>query len=366
VCAGAPAPGRFERQEGPVIFVVPAGAERSFESLGPRAARIVAGVSQSLGIEPRAPYRMVLIPANGLRDSDLVRFDRGAPPWAAGFMEPRSRIGAIRLGQAARYPYGTPEAVLAHESAHQLLHDAPGLELPLWFEEGVATWAARDWQFEDVFQLSSRLITHDLPRLDALEPRFHGTPDQVDQAYAAAFAFVSWSAARYGSGFVRDVLTEARVHSFERAWRLATGIPLDRAESEWRRESLFRYRWLPLISGSGLLWLIVMIISFWVWLRRRRRARALEQAWEREDDGEWAEPGEAPPEAGPGEASAPMDDGPAAASEALDDGPAEPPAPSAPPPAPMPGSLVWRRLDLEAGGTDAGAEEPPEGGSRRP
>ena len=290
VWAGDELIGRFERREGPVVFVVPLGAERSFESLGPRAAGIVAGVSRALGIEPRAPWRMVLIPANGLRDSDLVAFNRGAPPWAAGFMEPRSRTGAIRLGQAARYPYGTPEAVLAHESAHQLLHDAPGVVLPLWFEEGVATWAAREWQFEDVFQLSSRIIAQELPSLDALDTRFRGSPEQVDQAYAASFAFVSWSVSRYGSTFVRDVLGEARSHSFERAWRLAAGEPLDRAESLWRRESLFRYRWLPLIAGSGSLWLIVMFISFGVWLKRKRRARALELAWEGEDAGEWEEP----------------------------------------------------------------------------
>ena len=65
----------------------------------------------------------------------------------------------------------------------------------------------------------------------------------------------------------------------------------------WRRESLFRYRWMPLIAGSGSLWLIVMLLSALVWLRRRRRARALEVAWERDTDdysdtGEWAESGQ--------------------------------------------------------------------------
>ena len=333
MCANAELVGRFERREGPVVFVVPVGAERSFESLAPHAAEIVAGVSRSLGIEPRAPWRMVLIPANGLRDSDLVAFDRGAPPWAAGFMEPRLRMGAIRLGQAARYPYGTPEAVLAHESAHQLMHDMPGVELPLWFEEGVATWSAREWQFEDVFQLSSRLITRGLPRLDALDARFRGSPDQVDQAYAASFAFVSWSVTRYGGTFVRDVLMESRTHSFERAWRLASGEPLDRAESQWRRESLFRYRWLPLIAGSGSVWLIVLFISFLVWLRRRRRARELERAWEGVDEGEeWVE----------GVADEP---GPSAPPEQ----PVNPAAPPGAPPAAPPGSesppLIWRRVD---------------------
>jgi len=273
----------FERREGPIVFVVPDGSERTFEVLGPRAPAIVAEVSRALGAGPAAPFRMVLLPANGLRDTALARFDHGAPAWAAGYMEPRSRTGAIRLGQASRYPYGTPEAVLAHESAHQVLHDLHGEPLPLWFEEGVCTWVARDWQLEDVLQLSSRLITHSLPSLDALDQRFRGPPDQVDQAYAASFAFVSWSVARYGPAFVRDVLGETRTHGFERAWLLAAGERLDRAEAAWRRESLFRYRWLPILAGSGTLWFAVMFIAFLVWVRRRRRARLLEAEWARDE-----------------------------------------------------------------------------------
>src|SRR5206468_12406178 len=84
VGADAPPPAAIERRAGPVILVAPPGAERSLESLGPRAEEIVAGVSRSLGIQPRAPYRIVLVPASGLRDPELIRFDRGAPPWAAG------------------------------------------------------------------------------------------------------------------------------------------------------------------------------------------------------------------------------------------------------------------------------------------
>jgi hypothetical protein len=339
----------LERRAGSVVLVAPPGAERSLESLGPHAQDIVTQVSRQLGLEPRAPYRMILIPANGLSDPDLIRFDRGAPPWAAGFMDPAQRTGAIRLAQAARYPYGTPEAVLAHESAHLLMHDAPGVALPLWFEEGVATWVAREWQLEDVFQLSSRLLMHDLPRLDALEPKFHGRADEADQAYAASFAFVSWSVTRYGSSLVRDVLNEARTHSFERAWRLATGESLDRSESQWRRDSVFRYRWLPVIAGSGSLWLIVMVIALAVWLRRRARARALEAVWDAEDT--WD------PEA---ESAAPDVAVPPAAGDAGDTtGPRSPIGPWRPlepprPPHEPPIQMVWRRLDDEEDGPREG------------
>lgn len=327
--------GTIMRSEGPVTLIAPPGAERTLEALAPQAREIVSGVSQALGIQPRAPYSMLLIPVNGLRDPQFLAFDKGAPTWAAGFMQPEIRMGAIRLAQSSRYPYGTPEAVLAHESAHLLIHDAPGVSVPLWFEEGVATWSARAWQFEDVFQLSSRLMTHDLPKLESIEPLFHGDAGQADQAYAASFAFISWSVSRYGSSVVRDVLTESRTHTFERAWRNATGVPLDRAEAAWRRESLFRYRWMPLIAGSGSLWMVVMLLAALAWARRRRRARLLELAWENEvedgaDTGEWAEGAR---EGAPAPLPPPQDALPA------------PPVTPGPPSAASPPTIVWKRVD---------------------
>jgi hypothetical protein len=135
-------------------------------------------------------------------------------------MDPIARIGGIRLARRA-LSYGTPEAVLAHESAHLLIHDAPNLALPHWYEEGVATWVARDWQLQDQLMMSGRVLTSDLPRLDQLEPLVQAAPDQVETAYAASFSFVSWAAHRYGDGAVRDVLREARTRSFRA--RLALG-----------------------------------------------------------------------------------------------------------------------------------------------
>jgi hypothetical protein len=216
--------------------------------------------------------------------------NRRAPPWAAGFIDPAARLGAIRLEKAASYPYGTPESVLAHEAAHQLLHDARGASFPRWFEEGVATWVGREWGVRDRLLLSGRILTSDLPRLDALSARFRGSLEQVDEAYAASFAFVAWSSRRYGETGIRSVIREARIGSFERAWRRATGERLDRAEATWRRETLFRYRWLPVIMASSTLWLLVLLVAVWAWLRKRAQARVLLDAWDEAERHVEAEP----------------------------------------------------------------------------
>ncbi len=272
--------GRAKQQAGACLLMAAPGAERALARLAPEAGPILAQVERQLGTMPRAPYTIVLFPERMPRDRDLVALDRGAPPWAAGYMNPGSRTGGIRLVQAARYPYGTPEAVLAHESAHLILHDVPGFDAPLWFEEGVATWVARDWQLEDQVLLSGRLMTRAQPRLAELADYFTGDPDHVEEAYAASFAFIEWSAKRYGDGFVAELVRASRTHSFERAWIAATGERLEHAETAWRHDCAIRYRWVPIVAATSPLWLFVLALSEWVWARKRRQALALRAAWE--------------------------------------------------------------------------------------
>jgi len=244
------------------------GAERSMTPLAMSAMLMLPRLESRLGLAPRASYTVVLIPP-GPPDATASAISRGVPEWAAGWMSASARLGAIRLGEARRYPYGTQEGVLAHESAHLLLGDAVAGRLPLWFEEGVATWAARDWQLQDAMMLSAQVVARDPPRLAALEPEFHGTAGAAEDAYTASFAFVSWSEHRYGESFLRGVIARMTSMPFPEAWRRAAGVTLDDSERAWRTESKVRYRWVPIIAASGSFWLIVMLLTFVAWWHRR-------------------------------------------------------------------------------------------------
>src|SRR5438477_6682911 len=193
-----PAPGWVRERVGLLSLEGPPESERAVHSLAARAAVILPQVESSLGLRPARLYRIVLVPALGLRDSALARMDEAAPEWAAGYMIPARRIGAIRIARAAQYPYGTLESVLAHEATHLLLYDAAPGGLPLWFDEGVATWEGRRWSPEDAWIYARGLLTSDLPRLADLDTLFHATASEAEMAYAASFAFVSWNAHRHG------------------------------------------------------------------------------------------------------------------------------------------------------------------------
>jgi hypothetical protein len=257
----------------------PPGTERAVQALAGRAREILPEIETQLGLRPAQRFRIVLVPRGGLDELDLVGMDQAAPPWAAGYMIPGHRIGAIRMDQAAHYPYGTLESVLAHETVHLLLHDALGGRTPLWFEEGVATWQGRRWSAQDMWIYTRSLLTSDLPALADLDSAFRASPAEADLAYAASFAFISWNVRRHGEEWVRRVLRETRSRPFAAAWEAVTEAPLEQAEAAWRKESLIRYRWVPVLTASSTLWLGITLLAVWAGIRKRARAREARERW---------------------------------------------------------------------------------------
>lgn len=275
---------RWTRQWiGPLSLEGPAASERAVHRLTLPAQEILPHLETTLGVRYARRFRIVLIPPGGLRDSVLARMDQAAPPWAAGYMIPALRLGAIRMAQASQYPNGTIESALAHEATHMLLHDAVGRRLPLWFEEGVATSQGRRWSAQDTWVYTRSLLTSDVPALADLDRSFRAGAAEADLAYAASFAFVSWSVRQHGPDLVRRILREMKTRPFDSAWEAVTHAPLAQAEAGWRRDSLIRYRWIPLLTASSTLWVVIALIALLAGIRKRAQARAIRERWDAEE-----------------------------------------------------------------------------------
>lgn len=301
--AATPAePQRLVARIGLCVLEAPPGAERALASLADRAREILPRLESELGTRPAGRYRIFLIPPGAVADSEIARLDEGAPPWAAGYMIPQLRVGAIRLAQASQYPYGTVETVFAHEVTHLLNHDASGGRLPRWLDEGLATWQGRRWGVQDMVVYSQSLLTNDLPPLAELDASFEASAEEARLAYAASFGFVSRAMRRHGPSFAPAILRAAARRPLAEAWAEATGGALADAESEWRRESLIRYRWLPILTASSTLWVGISLLAAAAGVRRRARAREARERWPEPE--EWVEPVEtAEPVAGAGQAA---------------------------------------------------------------
>ena len=119
-----------------------------------------------LGRHQPGPLRLIVVPDSRLLDSLTAG---QAPPWGAAVALPGERI--ILLRADAGDPFGT----LRHELAHLALHEAVSVRVPLWFDEGYASWAAGEWDRLGALELNLAVVRGAVPDLRALDGALRGS-----------------------------------------------------------------------------------------------------------------------------------------------------------------------------------------------
>ncbi len=228
------------------------------------------------GLGRRGPpaFRLVLA-----RDADDLRRRSGgrAPEWGAGITLPGARLIMLRADQ-------DPAGTLRHELAHLVLHDAVRGRVPLWFDEGYATYASGGWDVLEALTLNYAVVRGATPGLDSLNRALRGHPAGISTAYALAGAAVIELARRNPEHSLAPLmgLLGAGV-PFDEAVLRTTGLTVERFDEAWQAATRQRYSLFTwTIAGGAWALLGVAVIAASRWRRRRdlpRRA-ALDEGWE--------------------------------------------------------------------------------------
>ncbi len=198
----------------------------------------------------------------------------GFPEWgiAVAFLDER-RI--VMHGRSAGSKAGDPRVTLRHELAHLSLHEHTGSLPPRWFEEGYASFAAREWRREDVLASNIVLAFRGVPRLAALDTLISGGSTRAERGYALAHRAVADLAAldpQRGLAPLFPYWIETR--TLDGAVRRAYGITLAGFEDGWRKTTRRRYGAIAILADFGFLLIVLFAVAGPLWLSRRRRDRA--------------------------------------------------------------------------------------------
>jgi hypothetical protein len=228
-----------------------------------------------LGRRKVGPLRLIVVPDGRRLDSLMSgRF----PAWGVGAALTPERTILLRADAGNIYQ------TLRHELAHLALHEAVRVRVPLWFDEGYASWAAGEWERLGVLELNLAVVRGAVPDLQGLDGALRGSSTTADAAYALAASAVVELARRNPSNSLTPLLQRLAIGSdFEAAVRATTGLTLAQFDRVWRQTLRRRYSvatWL--LAGGG--WAIVTL-ALWALLRRRRaldrpRREALDTGWE--------------------------------------------------------------------------------------
>ncbi len=197
-----------------------------------------------------------------------------APHWGAAIAIPAQQRVVLRGGAQAAEA-GDPHVVLRHELAHLALHEAMGDLPPRWFDEGYASYAAGEWDREQVLLANVALLYRRMPALDSLDRRLVRGAREAEGAYALAHRAVAELAAldpeRGLTLFFRYWKADGRM---DPAVRAAYGMTLDGFEDHWRSRTRRRYGVLAVLGeltlGAGFALFVVLPLYV---ARRRRDAR---------------------------------------------------------------------------------------------
>ena len=196
------------------------------------------------------------------------------PEWGAAVAFPESRR-IVMQGRAAGSDAGDPAEVLRHELAHLALHEQLGDLPPRWFDEGYASYAARELERNEVLAANFALVLRGMPSFDELDERFNEGTGGAQAAYALAYrAVVDLASMDRERGLALVFARWKETRSLDRAVRSALGITLASFEHEWRDRTRRRYGGLALFSDLTLAGLFVLVLITPLYLARRRRDRA--------------------------------------------------------------------------------------------
>ncbi len=243
-------------------------------------ANRLTDILQLVGLnDSGAPIRVVL----ATEKSDWAQ---GVAPWITGFALDNPELVVIFASRSPSYPHDNIDDVLRHEVAHVLIgRAAKGAAIPRWFNEGLAMAAEHGWRLEDQTQLLYHLVVDRQTNLGELDQLFSGNQNNQTRAYALAGAFVRDLLQQYGSGVAAQILIHiGKGMNFESAFTSVIGVSPALAESRfWERQPIWT-TWIPLMTSSGTLWIVVTILALIAIYRRHQRSVEIEKQWEDEEE----------------------------------------------------------------------------------
>lgn len=213
------------------------------------------------------------------------------PLWAAGVAYPTENVIVLRSPRAVKGGRIDAMDVFTHEFSHIALGRAlAGVRVPVWLNEGLAIYEAREWTFSRLSVLTTAALTDRLIPLPVLALSFPAEAEPAELAYAEGFMFVSFLINKVGrEAFHRLLRDYTRYGDLEGALRRGTGMSLAELEERWLFYLKLRVSWIPLITSVTTLWFIMALIFIYGYMRKKRQAEqrlremqeeeALEEAW---------------------------------------------------------------------------------------
>ena len=238
-------------------------------------------VADQLGDVPVPDTQVYVVRSD--RDFNTLTQNR-IPHWGIGVAYPQAKTIILR------YRPGQTEALLRtarHEFSHILLHHAiheTGNRVPVWFNEGLAMWVAREWRLQQSFGVAVAAIRGELIPLGEVNYVLGFGANRAHLAYDQSYLAVQFVVSLGGEGALERLGGDLRDGTpFDVALFRVTGRSADRFEADFAGFVSQRFGLRALVTSEAALWLYIVLLVLIVWAGIRRKNRRTLKRWEEED-----------------------------------------------------------------------------------
>ncbi|MBD3349067.1 MAG: hypothetical protein GF400_07715 [Candidatus Eisenbacteria bacterium] len=238
-------------------------------------------IAASMGLTTLSPLRIIIAST----DEEFAQVAYlGAPDWGVGCALPGQGLVVLKSPRIVAYPLQM-ETVVEHELAHiaagRVLR---GVDVPRWFDEGLAQAVAGEWRLSQSGALAAAAASGKLPPISSLEGGFPRASEAAAMAYAMSFQAMRLLLERSGMNEPGELVAAIREEGdFDRALATLTGLDRSEFDREYERFISRRFTWATMLNDGRWLFLLGAAVFIVVAVVRIRRARAKMRSWEEEE-----------------------------------------------------------------------------------
>lgn len=213
----------------------------------------------------------------------MVGTDRPVREWIAGLAFPDE--GRIVLSARGNEVFNASDTFV-HELAHVYLESAlAGRAVPRWFQEGFAMLVAGEEVGERLKTLLGAAATDSFLPLSELVDSFPADVPRVHLAYAQSQLFVHHLQRKAGGSGVRNLMDALKAGMpFELAFDSTFGGSPDDLWRSFARTIDPFSSWLVFATSAAVLWMLVLGLFLWAYVRKRRKAAARKAMWAMQEE----------------------------------------------------------------------------------
>jgi hypothetical protein len=284
-------------QTGPHLSIgFQAGDEKIAEKIFTHFTDITEEVKRNVGFYDVPPIKLILA-HNEKEFEDYISQFSVIPETSVAVALPQYSL--IIIKNPRDLPIYTPPAdieteffkILLHEYCHIMLYFiVPDMHKPLWFEEGFAQYFADQWNVNKEFLFVSYALKGEMLNLERYRWHYPETKTQLEVFYLQSYYVVKQLINTYSKEQFQDFLDVMRNEAngnFDKLFLSVFGVTPGYFLIQ-TQESIKPHAFLVvLFTGFGVLWIVILpLLLVIAYIKKRRKARIVEQGWLEEEESE--------------------------------------------------------------------------------